>query len=323
MRAAVIGTWHVHTEEYAEAFSNMEGCHLAAVWDPDPKKASAFAAKYGAAPYSDLDKLYREEKFDAVIVCSATSDHLPLIVRAAQEGKHIFTEKVLAPTLEGAEKIRDAVAANDVRFVISYPHKCIPGLIFAKQMIAKGKLGTITYARMRNTHDGSIAGWLPTHFYNKDECCGGAMIDLGAHPMYILLWFLGEPVSVSSSFTSVTGKPVEDNAVSVLTYENGAVGVSETGFVSRFGNYLVEVCGTEGAVRVTEKEAFWISVETQGQWVSASLPEAPDLPIKRWIDWVQKGIPAPEFGIEEAVRLTKLMEAAYKASETGRTVHLS
>lgn len=45
MRAAVIGTWHVHTEEYAEAFSKAEGCHLAAVWDPDPQKAAAFAEK--------------------------------------------------------------------------------------------------------------------------------------------------------------------------------------------------------------------------------------------------------------------------------------
>ena len=55
----------------------------------------------------------------------------------------------------------------------------------------------------------------------------------------------------------------------------------------------------------------------------ASLPEASDLPIKQWIDWVTKDIPAPEFDIEEAVRLTKLMEAAYKASETGRAANLS
>ena len=171
--------------------------------------------------------------------------------------------------------------------------------------------------------NGSVAGWLPAHFYDKDECGGGAMIDLGAHPMYILLWFLGEPVSVSSAFTSVTGKPVEDNAVSVLTYKNGAIGVSETGFVSRFGNYLVEVCGTEGAVRITDSETIWTGVETQGQWVPASLPEASDLPIKQWIDWVTKDIPAPEFDIDEAVRLTKLMEAAYKASETGRAANLS
>lgn len=323
MKAAIIGTWHVHTEEYARTFAEQEGCQLCAVWDPDQQKAAAFAEKFGVKAYSDLDELYRKEQFEAVIVCSATSAHVPLIVQAAEEGKHIFTEKVLAPTVEGAEKIRDAVIRNGVRFVISYPHKCIPGLIFAKQMIDEGKLGRVTYARMRNTHNGSVAGWLPAHFYDKDECGGGAMIDLGAHPMYILLWFLGEPVSVSSAFTSVTGKPVEDNAVSVLTYKNGSIGVSETGFVSRFGNYLVEVCGTEGAVRITDSETIWTGVETQGQWVPASLPEASDLPIKQWIDWVTKDIPAPEFDIDEAVRLTKLMEAAYKASETGRAANLS
>ena len=322
MRAAVIGTWHVHTEEYATRFSKAEGCALCAVWDPDPQKAAAFAGKYNVKAYSDLDKLYREEQFDAVIVCSATSGHVPLIVRAANEGKHIYTEKVLALSLDGAVEIQNAVTQNDVRLVISYPHKCIPGLIFAKQMIDEGKLGRVTYARMRNTHDGSVAGWLPPHFYDKAECGGGAMIDLGAHPMYILLWFLGEPLCISSAFTSVTGKPVEDNAVSLLTYENGAIGVSETGFVSRFGNFLVEVCGTEGAVRVTDSETIWTGLETDGKWIAAPLPQEPKSPMEQWIDWVTKGVPAPEFGIEEAVRLTKLMEAAYTAFETGKQAFL-
>ncbi len=315
MKAAMIGTWHVHTEGYAEEFCQDPRCQLTAVWDSDKEKASCFAEKFGCKAYADLDRLYQEADFEAVIICSATNEHVPLMVRAAEAGKHIFTEKVLATTAEGAEQIRNAVRENNVKFVISYPHKTNPGVMFAKQMIQEGTLGTITYARVRNAHSGSLDGWLPEHFYDKAQCGGGAMMDLGAHPMYTLLWLLGEPERVSSAFTTVTGKPVEDNAVSILSYANGAIGVSETGFVSNYGNYVLEVIGTKGAVRIVDDQTMMANQSSGGKWMPVSLPQPAKLPIAQWIDDVVEGIPAKEYGIEEAVQLSRLMESAYRASE--------
>lgn len=312
MKAVMIGTWHVHAEGYAKEFTNDERCKLVAVWDPEISKAEAFAEAFGAKAYADLDALYANEDFEAVLICSATNEHVPLIVQAANAGKHIFTEKVLALTSEGAQTICDAVKTNGVKFVISYPHKCRPGLAYAKKCVDSGELGMVTYARVRNAHNGSLNDWLPPHFYDKEQCGGGAMMDLGAHPMYTLLWLLGEPETVSSAFTTVTGKPVEDNAVSILSYANGAIGVSETGFVSSFGNYVLEVIGTKGAVRIIDDKTECIK---DGNWVEAELEEEPMSPLAQWINLVIDGTPAPEYGVEEAVRLSKLMEAAYKSSD--------
>ncbi|MPN25260.1 hypothetical protein SDC9_172667 [bioreactor metagenome] len=182
-------------------------------------------------------------------------------------------------------------------------------------MIDDGQLGTVTYCRVRNAHSGSIDNWLPEHFYSKEQCGGGAMMDLGAHPMYMLLWLMGEPEAVVSTFTSVTDKPVEDNAVTVMNFANGAIGVSETGFVSRYNNFVLEVSGTDGAVRVIDGIVQYAAKATEGKWVTAEkLPEIPN-PLTQWVDDVTQGIPAVEFGVDEAVRLTKLMEAAYKASD--------
>jgi 1,5-anhydro-D-fructose reductase (1,5-anhydro-D-mannitol-forming) len=317
MKAAMLGTWHVHTEGYAKEFCSDPRCSLAAVWDPDRERAESFARKFSCVPYTDLSRLFAEGDFDSVIVCSATSEHVPLMVRAAEAGKNIFTEKVLAITSAGAEEICRAVKKSGVNFVISYPHKTNPGLRYAKKMIDSGALGKITYARVRNAHDGSLAGWLPPHFYDRGQCGGGAMMDLGAHPMYTLLWLLGEPEKVSSAFTTVTGKPVEDNAVSILTYANGAIGVSETGFVSSFGNYVLEVVGTEGAVRIVDGQTETTNRAAKGKWQPAELLPAPESPMNQWIRLVIDHVPAPEFGVEEAVRLSRLMEAAYRASEQG------
>ena len=71
-----------------------------------------------------------------------------------------------------------------------------------------GKLGKLNYVRVRKAHNGATGNWLPA-FYDPIACGGGAMVDLGAHPMYLLCDFLGEPRFVQSAFTFVTGRAVE------------------------------------------------------------------------------------------------------------------
>ena len=79
-------------------------------------------------------------------------------------------------------------------------------------------LGTVTLVRVRLSHNGATAGWSPEHFYSLEECRGGALIDLGCHPMYLTRLFLGEEaVDVHANFGYITGKEVEDNAVATLS----------------------------------------------------------------------------------------------------------
>ena len=142
------------------------------------------------------------------------------------------------------------------------------------------------------------------------------MIDSGAHPMHLINWFLGMPKYVSSAFTNVTDRPVEDNAVSLLEYKNGAIGVSETGFVSECNPYTLEISGTDGAVMVHGDSVRWGGKATGGQWVDLEQPEKIQLPIDQWIDAVCDGGTTP-FTIENAVMLTRLMDGAYKSYESG------
>jgi len=208
------------------------------------------------------------------------------------------------------------VKASGKVFTISYPHRTFPTLRAVKALMDSGKLGRVTYARVRNVHNGSSANWLPPHFYDKAQCGGGAMIDLGSHPMYTLYWLLGEPKSITSTFTQVTNRGVEDNAVSVIEFADGKIGVSETGFVSECNPYTLEVSGTDGAVMVHGDSVQWGGKATEGKWVDLELPEKEPLPIDQWIDAVVNGKPSP-FTIDEAVMLTRLMDGAYKAFETG------
>ena len=221
MKAAIIGTWHVHTEEYTRAILENPKAEAAAVWDSDEARGKAFAEKMGLPFTNDLDGIMQDGSIDSVVLCSATCDHPALLQKAAAAKKNIFTEKVLTIGVEDAVAAAEAVKASGRVFTISYPHRTFPTLRAAKAMLDSGKLGRITYARVRNVHNGSSADWLPPHFYDKAQCGGGAMMDLGAHPMYTLYWLLGAPKAITSTFTQVTNRGVEDNAVSVIEFENG------------------------------------------------------------------------------------------------------
>lgn len=309
---AMLGRWHVHADGYAREINTLEGCRIAKVWDPDEANAKAWAEELGCEAASVADIL-NDTSIEGVIVCNATNEHGKLLVQACQSGKAVFTEKVLTLTSNEAKAVREAVKSNSTRFAISFPHFSESGTQFAVNAARSGKLGTLNYARVRKAHNGSLGNWLPPHFYDPVACGGGAMIDLGAHPMYLLCALLGEPVSVKSTFTQMSGRGVEDNAVSLLEFENGAIGVSETGFMSVGYPFTIELGGTKGALLMRNQKVSWCCEETGNQWVDVEeLPAVLPSPLAQWAMAEKPEDISPDFNIDVAVRLTRVMEAAYK-----------
>lgn len=146
MKAAIIGTWHVHTEEYTRAILENPKAEAAVVWDSDEARGKAFAEKMGLPFTNDLDGIMQDGSIDSVVLCSATCDHPALLQKAAAAKKNIFTEKVLTIGVEDAVAAAEAVKASGRVFTISYPHRTFPTLRAAKAMLDSGKLGRITYA---------------------------------------------------------------------------------------------------------------------------------------------------------------------------------
>jgi len=317
LNVAILSSWHVHAEQYANQFQDRPDVQLTAIWDEDPVKGVYFATQLGIEFEENLDKLLARADVDAVCVTTPTSMHRDVIIKAAKAGKHIFTEKILAFTSKECAEIRAAVEESGVKFCISFPHRTFPHNLQAKEVLKGKLLGQITYLRVRNAHDGASAEWLPPHFYDESQCGGGAMIDLGAHPMYLIAWLLGKPVEITSAFTSVTGRVVEDNAVSVMKYENGTIAVSETSFVSYHSPFSLELYGTLGSLMIIGDEIRLLADGAEAY----KLPEALPDPITQFVEGVlyEKEI---LFGLDDAIILTEIMEAAYKAHKQGGFVRL-
>ncbi|MFD0692530.1 Gfo/Idh/MocA family protein [Paenibacillus sp. GCM10027628] len=333
IKVAMLSFWHVHARDYAKQVAEHPNTEIVAVWDEVQERGQAEAEARGVAFYSDLQELLANPEIDGVVVDTPTNLHRDVMVAAAKAGKHIFTEKVIAPTLREVNEILQAVEEAGVQLTVSLPRLNASYTLAVQDIVRQELLGQITLVRTRLSHNGGLStasnpkGWLPEHFYNAEQCGGGALIDLGCHPMYLTRLFLGMPQSVSASYGYVTGREVEDNAVSTLQYDNGAIGIVEAGFVNAFSPFVIEVHGTDGSLLYSDHDGKLLLrttrlPEASGKWIEqGNLPDARLSAFEQWVSHIQNGTKATE-NIQLAVDLTKLMEASNRSAASKGQVRI-
>ncbi|GAA1972482.1 Gfo/Idh/MocA family oxidoreductase [Microbacterium pumilum] len=348
MRVASVSFWHLHGTDYARDAQNNPDVDLVALWDDDHERGRAGAAKHGIPFVEDLDQILDDASIEGVIVCSPTSEHVPLVTRCIQAGKHVFMEKVLSADLAGAEEIVAAAREADITLAVSLwrSDRGYTGQI--AEMVRNGTVGTVTSARVRDGHPFALPtadnpdGILPARFYDRRTAQGGVLIDL-CHPLYVLARIMGLPDTVMAGFGHVTARETEDNAAVLMVYPTGAIGIAETSAVSRVTPFTIEIHGTAGSILYSEPGiGAFVAARTHGggggdspddvprlryrntddelqEWHELEI--APDTPLafNQWVDHVAQGTRA-ESNLELALELSSLVEAAYESAADSRRV---
>jgi 1,5-anhydro-D-fructose reductase (1,5-anhydro-D-mannitol-forming) len=330
LKLALLGFWHVHAGDYYKDALDNPDTEVVMAWDNDTERGRTRAPQFN----KDLRFAERLEDvlssdIDGVIVTTSTNIHPEVLIAAAQAGKHIFTEKVVASTLKDTNAILATVNKAKVKLTVSLPRLNAGYTQAVQKIIKEGILGELTQARVRLSHNGALPneqnqnGWLPEHFYNLEEATGGAMIDLGCHPMYLTRLFLGMPDAVSAAYGHVTKREVEDNAVVTLHYTNGAIGIVEAGFVNPRSPFSTEVHGTEGSLLYgTPENKLLLRTAKQDTWQEIVLPKENPNAFEQWVSHIQNNTVATE-NISLATDLSALMEAANISAKTNKAIRLS
>ncbi|WP_228479794.1 Gfo/Idh/MocA family protein [Microbacterium abyssi] len=315
----VAGFWHVHADDYARETTAHGGTRLVAAWDPHEERAREGARRLGTDHAETLDALLARPDVDAITVTTATNEHTDVIRRAIAAGKHVFTEKLLAPTVAECEELVDAAQRQGVALVVSLPRLSEPLIVTASRLVDDGSLGDVTYARVRMAHDGWLGGWLPERFADPVAAIGGAFSDLGCHPAYLVQRFLGaRPDRVTASYGRVTGRTVEDNAVVTARYSNGALGVAEASFVTTPGAFALELRGTEASLLFGfgREELIGKGGRFGDAWTSVPLASDASSPFELWVDAI-RGDADTTKNLHAAIDLTRFVVAANTAATTG------
>jgi len=124
---------------------------------------------------------------------------------------------------------------------------------------------------------------------------------------------------VNATYAAFTKRQVEDQAVVSLGYPGGAIGVVETGFLSR-GPFIIEMHGTSASLAY-ESTDNRLRVRGAGAdgWQLLSVPQDDADAFSRWVTHIREGTRADD-NLSRAVELTRLVSAANTAAATGTTV---
>jgi len=250
LKTAIVGcgkVGHLH----AKALSRAPESVFVAACGRDLKRTEAFAAAYKVKAYVDIEEMMVREGIQALTVCTPHPLHAFHAIKAAKAGVHILIEKPLASSLEDCDAILQAAKENGVKVGMVSQRRFYAPCARVKRAIEDGKLGRPIL--------GSVAmyGWRDEAYYRSDPWRGswrgeggGVLVNQAPHQLDLLHWYMGE-IDELFGFWANLNHPyieVEDTAVAVLRFKNGALGnivVSNSQNPPLYGR--VHVYGSNGA----------------------------------------------------------------------------
>lgn len=331
INVALLSKWHVHAADYAKEASENKNINISIVWDENKERGEQWAKELGVPFEADLQKILSRDDIDGVIVTTPTSKHTEVITQAAKHGKHIFTEKVLALTVKECDELLAAADTAGVQLMVSLPRLTERFYLYAQKTLDEGCLGELTSVRCRVAHHGAVPtkesshGWLPEQFFNEKEAGGGALVDLGAHPIYLSNRLGGKVKAVTARLQRTKGHEVDDNAVVIVEFESGALGTIETGFLSYGCPDQLELYGTEGTLLIENREPRELisdRIQHDGVIMSDQLPKALPSAMEQWVDAIENKTTS-HITKEDIRSLTLVNEAAALSNKEGRRVELA
>ncbi len=257
---------------HAKAIQSMSGGSLHSVYMRNPEKAATFAAEYHCVAYSDLNAFLADSKLEIVTIATPSGAHLEPALASAKAGKHIICEKPLEVTVERIDEMISAAETAGVTLAGIFNRRFHPAMDQLKQAVDHGRFGQLTLC------EATVKWYRDQAYYDSGAWRGtweldggGALMNQSIHAIDQLLYLAGPVKRVSASIACLAHEniEVEDTAVAILEFENGARGVIQgsTACWSSSGHPAeIQLCGDRGSVFLSD-ESFrvWDFAEASGQ----------------------------------------------------------
>ncbi|MCP4381535.1 MAG: Gfo/Idh/MocA family oxidoreductase [Hyphomicrobiales bacterium] len=206
---------------HAETIRALPGIDLTALVDPTAE-ARAFADTIDVRWWADLPDLLADAPPDGVVIASPNHLHLDHGLACISAGLPILVEKPIAADIAAARTLVEAAEEADVALLVGHHRRHNPLMQQAKNLIDSGAIGRIIAVHatcwLYKPDDYFEAAW------RGQPGAGPVFINL-IHDIDLLRYLCGEVTSVVAQDSNATrGHEVEDTAVVLLTFKNGALG---------------------------------------------------------------------------------------------------
>ncbi len=297
-------------------------CDIWTAWNQ--KRVSRILKKYRHEhnTYVDYQEMLAAEKdLDAVLIATPDFWHAEHAVGCLKAGLHVYCEKEMSNTLEGARQMVNAAKETGKLLQIGHQRRSNPRYIYCFEKLVKeakllGQITTINGQWNRSKSACEELLWpkesdIDEATLNKygfesmkqfknwrwyKNLGGGPIVDLGSHQIDIYSWFLGaNPKSVIASGGTDywKGRDWYDNVMAIYEYQTSQGTVRafyQTITTNSRAGYYEAFMGDEGMLNISEAASSWDGVYREA-WVQPA----------KWEKWVKKGYlkPATEQQVQE------------------------
>ena len=357
VRIGIIGCGGIANNKHMPALRKIPEVEMVAFCDIVEERAVKAAADYGtpdAKVYTDYKELLKDESIEVVHVLTPNRDHSYITVDALEAGKHVMCEKPMAINTAEAQKMVDAAKRTGKKLTIGYQSRFRPDSMYLKQACENGELGEIYYARAQAIRRRAVPTW--GVFLDAEKQGGGPLIDIGTHAMDLKLWMMDnyEPeMVVGTKYRKLADTKnaanawgpwdpekftVEDSAFGFVRMKNGATIYQEASWalnsldVNEAKTILcgdkggADMLGKNGGLRINGEKYSKLFVTEPDMsaggvaFFDGEKVEAADVEARMWINHVLDDNAPLITKPEQAIVVTKILEAIYTSAESGKPV---
>jgi predicted dehydrogenase len=324
-------------ELHAKIYSRHPACEIVAVSDTHVDRAHALAAKFNIpGVFASHHDMLAGADVDVVSVCTPDFAHAEPALAAANAGKHVLVEKPLALSVAEVEAIRAAAQRNRVKVMTQFSHRWVPAYQQTKDLLAAGDLGTpvLAYARKNNPI------FVPTEMIRWAGQTTPSWF-LSSHDIDLVCWWFGsEPEEVYANAVRkvlvARGIDTPDAIQAQVRFAGGAVATFEACWIypntfPSMPDSFIEVITTDGVIHLDRKrEQIEVSTAKAFKYprnllaytfADGEVHGAVPLSLNHFIRCVLEDR-EPVITLESSLRVTRILEAIQRSTETRAPVRL-
>lgn len=307
----VIGTgfWG---RNHARVLTELNNARLVAVCDVDAARAEAIGKKYEVEWCSRDEDLLKMKDVEAVCICTPTTTHAEVALKALKRGKNLLLEKPMASTSTQAKSILKQTEGKDVLIMVGFIERFNPALHRLKRIVEEGGLGEVVLAFARR-----VGRW-PERIGDV-----GVVKDSAIHDLDIMRFlFKEEPSSIFARAGSL-GHKFEDYAQIMLSFSGIKTGFVESNWLTPHKVRTLTVTGRDAIATMD-----FITQEVTVEDVDKELKQKPEwkeplkLELEHFANCIAEGR-EPDVTALDGLRALQICEAALDSAKTGKATKIA
>lgn len=201
MKYAIIGCG-TRIAGLSKRLNEYEDVSLVGGYDPSEGNVKRLLLDSGAdngTVYDSYEALLADETIDWVLIGSPNHVHREHIISSFEAGKHVFSEKPIATTIEDLKYIKEAADACDRLFATGFTLRYATIYREAKRILSSGMLGEIVAINATENIKPEHGAYIMRNWRRKKEYAGPHILEKCVHDLDILNWMTDSyPVSIQA-----------------------------------------------------------------------------------------------------------------------------